>query len=296
MQPSRRLLQAMTGWIWAACLGVGVSCAATGAAGGAPPSPPAPAPAPAPAALSAPAPGPQVLIPAGTLQRGFDASLGRSLILHAYHIDQDEVTVGEYAACVKAHACPKPAFAGDDTLPVRGVSWSDAAAYCKFVGRRLPTEAEWERAAFPAAPAQLGDGPLIAERFDRCTVLVIGGRAGKRCPDPPLGPMSVTRLDPDAGINNYPDQARVGEEKVYDLFGNVAEWVADWDDLAYYAKTSPVEDPQGPPEPKSPAQRRKVIRGGSFASTQGLRQNERRSAAPTERLKDVGFRCAQDVK
>jgi sulfatase modifying factor 1 len=243
-------------------------------------------------------PGYQVLIPAGPYIRGLDLPLKeidrRTIALRAYRIDQEEVTNAAYGECVEAGRCRKPLYDGEDDWPVVGVSWYDADTYCKFRGRRLPTDAEWEKAAFPPDEAQDGHGPMISSKYDLCTVLVIGGRDHKRCrykekmkqPDP------ITLLNDDARANYWPDRASWDGELVFDLFGNVAEWVADWRDYSWeYFEPKVLVDPQGPPTGPD-----KVIRGGSFAAYAGSDESEYRTAPPDKRFRDVGFRCASDVK
>jgi formylglycine-generating enzyme required for sulfatase activity len=242
---------------------------------------------------------PLVTIPAGPYTRC--ARCGKQAVeitTAAFQLEQDEVTQAQYAACVAAHRCNAPAgrLAGNDDEPVRGVSWTDADAYCKRIGRRLPTEAEWEHAAFPSPSSSNDDGPRIGDRKP-CLALVIGGYQGTTCPGRPLpGPDRVARKILSAGQAHALDDRVVFDAwpTLYDLYGNVAEWVADWDALpshpeAYFSphtRTSPIGPMTG---------RRRIIRGGSFAALDGAAATDRRRAAPTERPIDVGFRCAASV-
>lgn len=243
----------------------------------------------------------QVLVPAGKYIRGTDFWPDKAveITLKAYRIDQDEVTNAHYAECVKSKVCVQAKVAGQPAEPVRGVSWTDAAGYCKFVNRRLPTDAEWERAAFPPDKNQSECGPLGAEGRDLCKVLIIGGRDKKSCAQKHRGPEEIiaqTLAEQGADLRFY-DAVPITEDgpPVYDLLGNVAEWVADWlpgpsEPLFYYSRPTVTVNPTGP---KSGTFR--VIRGGSFAAKTGICQAERRFELPAARLADVGFRCAADV-
>src|ERR1044071_7904314 len=126
----------------------------------------------------------QVLVPAATYVRGFQALLPSNRFevhVDAFLIDEDEVTESAYAACVAAKKCRRPAVTSKQpNYPVRAVSWDDAVAYCVFVGRRLPTEAEWERVAFPPAKDQVGTGPPPYTK-EPCIALLIGGVSGESC-------------------------------------------------------------------------------------------------------------------
>lgn len=267
-------------------------------AGGAEPSA-----SPKPAASAKPSPAvhfkdvtPMVTIPAGTYVRCklCGAKKQVEITISAFQIDQDEVTQGQYAECVAAKQCRAPAVKlkhPEPDEPVRGVSWIDADAYCKLAGKRLPTEAEWDRAAFPAEGAPNDNGPRIGTRKP-CLPLMIGGYDGEVCPGRPLsGPNAVLLKMLPGNRYDYDTVNSQGWPVLYDMYGNVAEWVADWDALPsnpeYYFAPKTRSDPHGPATGSD-----RIILGGSFAALRGSAADERRRAEPTERPADVGFRCA----
>jgi sulfatase modifying factor 1 len=196
----------------------------------------------------------------------------RTVVLSAFSIDQDEVTRAEYLRCVRAGAC-KPATGGErpdeavSRVPVTHVSWFDADAYCRFVGKRLPSEAEWERAA------RGSDGRVFPWGNEPdCARANWGNYDGEgACPRNPGRPVEV---------------GRYGGE-IHDLAGNVWEWVADWYDPAYYRR-APSTNPPGPRRGE-----RRVVRGGACCSMFGLPRASNRLAFPPDyRDDDLGFRCA----
>jgi formylglycine-generating enzyme required for sulfatase activity len=199
--------------------------------------------------------------------------------LNDYYIDKFEVTTAQYREFIAHHNKPAPKFweAVDlqvhATRPVAGVTWFDADAYCRAYGKRLPTEAEWEKAARGADGREFpwGDDSPTAKHanFDHC------------CEWKGYGSYSP--------VGSYePGKSPYG---VYDLAGNVWEWVADWYDLQYYSST-PAANPPGPHK-----EGKKVQRGGSWNyPARELRAAWRGRDPPTEQDRDVGFRCAQDAK
>ena len=197
----------------------------------------------------------------------------RRIFVSAFYLDEHEVTNGQYLAFVKAtrHAVPYNWPGGElptgkENFPVVDVSWADAAAYCHWTGQRLPSEAEWERAArglIEGKQYPWGDDPpaRINSRFDAVD-----------------GPGEVKQFKP-----NY--------FGVYDVAGNVWEWCNDWYAKDYYA-SAPERDPAGP---KSGLYR--VLRGGSWADEPKFLTCAHRSwARPAERSPNIGFRCAQSVR
>jgi formylglycine-generating enzyme required for sulfatase activity len=199
----------------------------------------------------------------------------RRVVVDAFSIDADEVTRAEYAACVGAGACKPAAGArADDATskrPVTGVTWSDADTYCRWAHKRLPTEAEWERAARGT------DGRTYpwGETPD-CARANFGNYEGEgRCPKNPGHPVDVGSFD-------------AGTGELHDFAGNVWEWVADWYDARYYAH-APSDNPRGPRHGE-----RRVVRGGACCSMFGLPRASNRNAFPPDyRDDDLGFRCAR---
>ena len=211
----------------------------------------------------------RVSVPAGPWVRGSakgdeDERPSRTETLPAFAIDRTEVTRTAYAACVAARRCKPvpPKFAGppggDGNLPVTGVSWADARDFCAFAGGRLPSEAEWEKAARGSDGREFPWGETAdCDRANWGNFDGEGPCAGKN----PGFPVAVGR---------YPTGASpVG---ALDLAGNVWEWVADKYD----------EDPK-----------RRVVRGGSCCSYfVPPRAPNRNAWAPEYRDADLGFRCA----
>jgi formylglycine-generating enzyme required for sulfatase activity len=250
----------------------------------------------------------QVYVPDGTFQRGgMDAVAEQDefpavkVTLKGFWMDKTEVTNGMYLLCVQAGVCGiphlgnQPVFKSEtrqeyfrnaefNDYPVVYVGWGDAAAYCKWAGRRLPTEAEWEYSARGAFPS-LNTYPW-----------------GDQKPDNSY-----------ANFNYYVgDTSRVGSFPagaspfgILDLAGNVAEWVNDFYDFNYYGSGVTL-NPSGPIARGNYFER--VVRGGSFGDPwQYLRVSKRSSVMgpdpsqpqDTDRwygisASTIGFRCASD--
>jgi formylglycine-generating enzyme required for sulfatase activity len=197
----------------------------------------------------------------------------RTVTVSPFWIDRTEVTVGAYRACVEANACSRPVRAsatctydaGDGDLPVSCVRWGDAAAYCRFAKKRLPTEVEWEFAARGtlAVPFPWG-GPASCAN----AVTLVSERTGRSCAPRP------------ARVGSHPSGSSVFG--VEDLSGNVEEWTADW-----YAESL------GPgPSPRAGAAH--VLRGGGWLSPPSLsRTTSRDWGSALESGSNVGFRCAR---
>ncbi len=196
----------------------------------------------------------------------------RAIHVDAFYLDEHEVTIGEYAAFVKAtrHRTPpvwpegKPP-AGKERLPVADVSWDDAAAYCAWQGKRLPTEAEWERAC---------RGLVENEKYPW------GDRA------PTKADARFDGLEGPAAVCSLP-KTRMG---LCEISGNVWEWTADWFGKDYYA-AAPARNPAGPATGMY-----RVLRGGSWFDKPNFMTCSHRSwARPAERSPNIGFRCAKGI-
>lgn len=189
--------------------------------------------------------------------------------LDAFDIDAHEVTQADYADFVKAASHRAPYHwlqgkvpSGKEQLPVYNVDWADADAYCHWAGKRLPTEAEWEKAA----------------------------RGGLEGQDFPWG----EKITPDEARFNVTDgPGPVGKFKpnaygLFDMAGGVSEWVSDWFHRTYY-ENSPGKNPPGPETGKY-----KVVRGGAWSD--GPRRVTvffRNWVRPNQTTPNIGFRCAK---
>lgn len=205
--------------------------------------------------------------------------------LSSYYIDKYEVTNEEYEKCVKAGVCKEPK---DTTYyenpnysdhPVIGVSWYQACSYCKFVKKRLPTEAEWEKAARGT------DGRIYpwGNKWDKnkCNNWNYNGNKEDMADIyEKKGTLPVGSIK--SGASPY---------GVMDLIGNVFEWVQDIYEIDYY-ENSPKNNPKGPEKGKHHQYR--VLRGGSWLSKDlsELRNSARFGNEPDETGLNYGFRCA----
>jgi len=212
----------------------------------------------------------------------------RRVWLNQYEIDRDEVSLGEYLMWLRQqqrhlpeevrrlidhvttiHALPPKTLA---RWPALYVTWSEASDFCRAQGKRLPTEAEWEKAA-------RGDSGNLFPW-------------GQRPPTPALamfGQYHVHEIPIVASVDS-------GEEGrspygLHHMAGNAAEWVEDWFGIDYYA-TMPDRNPHGPANG-----RYKVVRGGSWKSAPALlRTATRGGASPDQRAATIGFRCARSAQ
>jgi len=198
-----------------------------------------------------------------------DERPAHKVTLKTYWIDVYEVSREKYASCVAAGKCDKPDGMDDaenGNLPVTGIDWKDAADYCAFARKRLPTEAEWEKAARGTEGRTYPWGENIDCSYANYRECEVGG---------PLP------------VGSYRKGA--GPYKTMDMAGNVCEWVSDYYNAGYY-KSTPAPDPTGPESGKY-----RVVRGGSFARPMvGMRSADRAGYSPRTKAPYIGFRCAMD--
>jgi formylglycine-generating enzyme required for sulfatase activity len=223
-----------------------------------------------------------VVVPAGYFQMG--SSTGQAdeqpehpVFLDTFYLDRFEVTNAQYRRCATGGGCTQsnaadsfthPGYRDDpayDNYPVIGVTWDQAATYCRWVGKRLPTEAEWE---YAASGPQNFTWPW-GNTFN-------AGYAAA----------STADVQP---VNSFSEGAsRFG---LYNMAGNVGEWVADVFDQQFYAN-SPAVNPisQGSGDGR-------IFRGGSFGNPDSAFYTTSRRYGNLRTFSDVdiGFRCAQDA-
>jgi formylglycine-generating enzyme required for sulfatase activity len=231
---------------------------------------------------------PMVLVPAGGFTMGsnggdHDEKPPHEVELEAFYIDKYEVTTSRYAKFLQATGREKPKHwtntvpVSHGDRPVVGITWDDAKAYCEKYGKRLPTEAEWEKAARGTDGREYPWGNSVPD----------SNRANfARFTNSWETDLYSKRLKP---VGNYEEgKSPYG---AYDMAGNVWEWVADWYAKNYYWN-SPKENPKGPSNEKS-----RVVRGGSWSYYEplALRAASRGDWVPSNTSESIGFRCAQDL-
>lgn len=224
-----------------------------------------------------------VTIPGGTFFRGCNQAVEdctnltdqvplAMINVSTFTIDGTEVTQAAYKQCIDAGMCTAPSTAFDPlnkgSHPVGGVTWQQAVDYCEYKGKRLPTEAEWEKASRGADGRKYPWG-----NFDQTCQLA----HYLNCP---LGDTSTLPVSSKAGDSPF---------GLKDMSGNISEWVSDWYNNQYY-QASPTTDPPGPT-----AGTYKVIRGGGFGyGSIYLRTSNRYFGLPTTAVSSIGFRCARN--
>jgi len=215
-----------------------------------------------------------VAVPNGEFIMGHGAADNpeHRVFLSDFWIFSTEVTNQQYALCVGQGLCAPPDPADNPAFmslaelnkPVVGVTHDQAAAYCRFIGADLPSEAQWEKAARGAEALAYPWGHAAPScdllNFANCT-----GQADDVTGKPEGG-------SPYGALN---------------MAGNVYEWVADWYDAVYYV-SSPHGDPPGPPDGRA-----RVVRSSGYRSTADQSLAYSRSySAPSDHRPDLGFRCA----
>lgn len=263
-----------------------------------------------------------VMVPAGEFLMGTpedglsydDEQPQRKVYIGSFLIDRYEVTNALYQEFVDAtgHPAPshqKPEFSlwldktplpGSEQHPVVNVSWEDAVAYCRWQDKRLPTEAEWEKAArgldgrrYPwgndwdltrANSASYWAGRTIEFKDGKeWKTFWINGDGARISHERGLKGEILTMP-----VGSFPDG--ISPYGLFDMTGNVSEWVQDWYEPYSYLN-APLSDPQGPN-----GQLLKVVRGGSWLKpARNLRTSDRDYGYPTDRASGIGFRCAKDL-
>jgi formylglycine-generating enzyme required for sulfatase activity len=236
-----------------------------------------------------------VLVPAGEFQMGSsqedieyvrhlcsDCDFSReqpqhSVFLDEFHIGKYEVTERQYAQCVKARICRAvPDLGkGKELHPVVNVTWYDAKEFCEWLGGRLPTEAEWEKAASWDDQAKTKRIQPWGDAMN-CSYANYYGKDGG-------SDYCAGNTTP---VGSY--ESGKGPYGLYDMAGNVWEWVNDWYSDTYY-QNSPSANPVGPDSGQV-----RVLRGGSWGNNgKDVRSAGRNWNYPTNAFNTVGFRCAR---
>jgi formylglycine-generating enzyme required for sulfatase activity len=230
----------------------------------------------------------QVYVPAGEFVMGnnsgpADQQSEHVVFLESFWIDQYEVTNAQYALCVAARLCTPPQRLDSITraqyygvpefenFPVIYVSWFQAREYCEWAGRRLPTEAEWEKAA----------------RGDDRRLYPWGNST------PTAEQLNFRASGFGDTVAGYSYVANVSPYNAVDMSGNVSEWVEDFYDPNYYS-VSPRDNPTGPTQTGCPGGDCRVLRGGNWNGTaEEVTTTFRLFYGPNDSRDAFGIRCAR---
>lgn len=241
---------------------------------------------------------PMILIPGGPFDMGSDRGQAfpdypsHTIVLSDFYIDQHEVTNKNYAKCVAEFACSPPQstrsftrdkYYGDPQYkdyPVINVNWDDAQTYCEWRGGRLPTEAEWEKAARGTEGRTFPWGDTFtAENLNFCDT---------NCPAETSNPAYDDGFADTAPVGSFSSGA--SPYGALDMAGNVWEWVGDWFDRDFYSVSAP-ENPTGPTSGEE-----RVVRGGSFFYPDTFATTTSRVGMnPESYYGFTGMRCVYDT-